>query len=86
MEKLITLGILFIFVGMLFVIIGSLATQSSNSKVVVGGFIGFISFGFANDRKMLYVVMGLSALFFSISCKNSSNISVILTIHTPNFS
>ncbi len=63
MKQLIPLGVLIIFIGMILVIIGALSQAGkTDSKVAVGGFIGFIPFGFANDKRMLYFVIGLSAL------------------------
>lgn len=59
MEFLILGGIFFIVIGMFLVIAGSLLSQKSDSnvKVGVGGFIGPIPFGFANDRAMYYGVL-----------------------------
>ena len=62
MKQLIPLGILIVFIGMILIIIGVLSQAGkSDSKVAVGGFIGFIPFGFANDKRMLYFIIGLSA-------------------------
>jgi uncharacterized membrane protein len=60
------LGVIVIFIGMLMVFIGVFsAANSGNAKVAVGGFIGFIPFGFANDRRMLWLVVGIS--FFALA-------------------
>lgn len=66
MKELIPLGVLVIFIGIIMVSIGALSQASkpeSQSKVAIGGFIGFIPFGFANDKRMLYISMGLTAAF-----------------------
>ena len=61
--QLIPIGIIVIFIGIFLVIFGSLkSSDSSNTKVAVGGFIGFIPFGFANDKRMLWVVVGMMVL------------------------
>ena len=56
-------------VGFAIVVIGSLTgQQKGDTKVAVGGFIGFIPFGFANDKKLMYVLIAitfiLAILFF----------------------
>lgn len=63
-SQLIIIGIIVIFIGMFMVFFGSIAgMQKGESKVAVGGFIGFIPFGFANDKRMLWVVVGISLAF-----------------------
>lgn len=61
--KFIEIGILLIFIGMLFVVIGALTQARADSKVAVGGFIGFIPFGFWNDKRLMWVVIGIMAIF-----------------------
>ena len=67
-----SLGILVILIGFALVFIGALTqafTGKSDTKVAVGGFIGFIPFGFANDKKMMWVLitlMGAVLMFFFI--------------------
>ena len=66
-KSLVPIGIVLIFIGMIAVVIGSMSSvkaSDKNTKVAIGGFIGFIPFGFANDRNMLYFVIGLSAFIF----------------------
>lgn len=66
MKQLIPLGILVIFIGMILIFIGALSSikeGKSDSKIAVGGFIGFIPFGFANDKRMLYALIGISTIF-----------------------
>lgn len=68
MKPLITIGILSIFIGIILFFIGALSSikeGKSNTKVAIGGFIGFIPFGFANEKRMLYLVIGLSVALFS---------------------
>lgn len=73
MQYLIPAGMLFVFVGMILIIIGSFFgasgsgrqkndsnDSSAGAKIAVGGFIGPIPFGFANDRRMMYFVIGLA--------------------------
>ena len=62
-HNLIAIGLAFILIGFALVFFGALFS-SSNSKVAVGGFLGPIPFGFANDKRLLYWVMGLTALVF----------------------
>lgn len=59
------IGILLVFIGMIFVIIGSL-TQSpkSDTKVAFGGFIGPIPFGFGNDKTLIITVIIIAAIIF----------------------
>lgn len=69
LRNLIPIGILLIFLGMLAVFIGSISSVKigdKNTKVAVGGFIGFIPFGFANDKNLLYFVLGLSAFLIIV--------------------
>ncbi len=69
MKQLIPIGILVIFLGMILIFIGALSSikeGKTDSKIAVGGFIGFIPFGFANDKRMLYTIITISAVFMSI--------------------
>lgn len=65
MKQLIPIGILVIFIGMILIFIGALSStkEKTDTKVAVGGFIGFIPFGFANDKRMLYTIITISAIF-----------------------
>ena len=71
MKQLVTIGIFFIFLGFLFAVLGSLFQESGKetgktktaggfggTKIAFGGFIGPIPFGWANDRRLLYPLMG----------------------------
>lgn len=64
-HNLISLGILIILIGFALIFIGALTqafTGKSDTKVAVGGFIGFIPFGFANDKKMMWVLVAFMAI------------------------
>ncbi len=63
MKKLVIIGIAVLFIG-LFLIILSFLSDSENSKFAVGGIIGFIPFGLANDKNLLWFVFGMSFLVF----------------------
>ena len=69
-NNLIPIGILVILIGFALIFIGaltSLGNTQKDTKVVVGGFIGFIPFGFGNDKKLVWaliVLMGLAMIFF----------------------
>jgi len=60
---IVEIGIFLIFVGILFVIIGSFfQAKTGETKVAVGGFIGPFPFGFANDKQMMWAVIAISAI------------------------
>jgi uncharacterized membrane protein len=64
--RLVEIGVVVVFVGMILIIIGSLMqakAQDGKTKVAVGGLIGPIPFGFANDKAMLWIVLGVIAVF-----------------------
>ncbi len=62
MEQLILIGLVVVFVGIALIIIGSLAggEGKSGARIAVGGFIGPIPFGFANDKWLMLVVIAIS--------------------------
>jgi uncharacterized membrane protein len=63
-QQLVSLGIIVILIGFALVFIGALTgAQKGESKVAVGGFIGFIPFGFANDKRMLWALLAIMAVF-----------------------
>ncbi|MBI4176058.1 MAG: DUF131 domain-containing protein [Candidatus Aenigmarchaeota archaeon] len=67
-DFLVPAGITVVLLGIMLIVIGTLASgQKSESNVHfgVGGFIGPIPFGFANSREMLYVTIAVSAIFFA---------------------
>ena len=53
---LITLGFLVVFIGIIIIFLGALGGKGE-SKVAVGGFIGFIPFGFANDKRLFWSLL-----------------------------
>ena len=53
-----------IIIGIIFIVISSLTSKPENTKVAVGGFIGFIPFGFANDKRMFYILIALILILF----------------------
>ncbi|MFH1439945.1 MAG: hypothetical protein ABIG89_05230 [Candidatus Woesearchaeota archaeon] len=60
MKQLIPIGIFLLFLGIIFIFVGALSNANkTDTKVAVGGFIGFIPFGFANDKRLMWIVMGL---------------------------
>ena len=63
MESLITIGIILLFIGIMFIIIGSLS-QSGKTDVKSAGiiFIGPFPMGWASDKKMFYALMGFTLL------------------------
>ena len=56
------IGTALILIGFLIVVIGSLFGKDANVKVGVGGFIGPVPFGWANDPKMLPWIIALTAI------------------------
>ena len=64
-ELFVKFGIILIFVGFIILLIGAiLGTKSENVKFGFGGFIGPIPFGFANDPRMLALVLIISIIMF----------------------
>ncbi len=65
--NLISVGIFIILVGFILVFLGALSGSSAkDTKIAVGGFIGFIPFGFSNDKKLLWVLIALMALVLTL--------------------
>lgn len=65
-EYLIPIGILTIFIGMILIIIGTITNINTKPKVAVGGFIGFIPFGFWNEENMRHIVFFLMILMIAL--------------------
>ena len=64
-KYILPLGIGLIFLGIFLVIIFSfLSAEKGESKVAVGGIIGFIPFGFGNDKRVVWFVISLTAILF----------------------
>ena len=69
MEQLISLGILIMVIGFTIVFFGifmGAKEGTSKTKVAVGGFIGFIPFGFGNDKNLVWFVTILSLVLFLV--------------------
>jgi len=64
--NLVGIGMLIVLIGFIIVFIGALTQSQKDAKVAVGGFVGFIPFGFANDKKFLYAIIGLTAFLVVI--------------------
>ncbi len=60
-ENFASIGFVLILIGILIIIIGSISGKP-DVKFGFGGFIGPIPFGFANDPRMLWIVIGISAV------------------------
>ncbi|GIU68393.1 MAG: hypothetical protein KatS3mg001_243 [Candidatus Pacearchaeota archaeon] len=68
-EKIIAIGIIFIFLGISLLVIGSLISLSKgNSKTnfAIGGFIGPIPFGFFSNKKMFWIWLLIAISFLLI--------------------
>ncbi|HIQ50245.1 MAG TPA: DUF131 domain-containing protein [Nanoarchaeota archaeon] len=72
-EFFIKFGIALILIGFIILLIGAfLNVKSENVKFGFGGFIGPIPFGFANDPKLLVLIIAISIIilvFFLLSIK-----------------
>ena len=68
-ERMINLGIILMIIGFIIVFFGILKSTketTSKTKIAVGGFIGFIPFGFGNDKNLVWFVTILSAVVFFV--------------------
>ena len=68
-EQFITFGTFVIILGFIIVLFGVLKgskESSSTTKVAVGGFIGFIPFGFGNDKNLVWIAAISSAVLFLV--------------------
>ena len=69
MKQLVIFGTLLIIIGFITIFIGMFTgakETSSKTKVAVGGFIGFIPFGFGNDKNFVWFVAILSIILFLV--------------------
>ncbi len=73
MVKLITIGLILLFLGIILVFIGSFFEAATaqkgkaNIKTAGGVFIGpFPLFGWASDKQMFYTLMAVAVIFFLI--------------------
>lgn len=68
MKEIIVAGSVITIVGLILILFGIFSSGSQvPSKTFVGGVIGFIPFGFSNDKRMFYVGLALTvglALFY----------------------
>lgn len=64
MREFIPLGVFIIFVGLFILVIGLFLQAKTDTKFFAGGIIGFIPFGFANDKKLFYIGLGLTIALF----------------------
>ena len=60
MENLVIMGLALLLVGALLIVIG--IVQNGDVKIGIGGFIGPFPFGFANDPRMLQIVIILTII------------------------
>ena len=68
-ERMINLGIILMIIGFIIVFFGILKSTketTSKTKIAVGGFIGFIPFGFGNDKNLVWFVTILSLVLFVV--------------------
>ena len=68
-NNIISIGIFVILIGFALVFIGAmtgLGSGQKDTKVAVGGFIGFIPFGFGNDKKMVWALIAMMAVVMII--------------------
>ena len=61
MENLVLIGFVVIVIGIILILIGSLSGKA-DVKVGIGGFIGPLPFGWANDPKILPWIIALTAI------------------------
>ncbi len=59
-------GMIVIFIGIALILIGSLSGGEGRAKFAVGGFIGPIPFGFANDKGLMYLVIAISLIMLLV--------------------
>lgn len=66
-QSVVAVGIILLFMGIIFIILGSLSGKG-DTKMAVGGFIGPIPFGWANDPQMfkyiIILIITIAVLFF----------------------
>jgi uncharacterized membrane protein len=70
MKQLITIGTILLFVSIILILLGSMlgAKDSKNSKsdFFVGGFIGFIPFGFGTSKTTFWIGVALTIIVVAI--------------------
>ena len=65
-EQILGLGIILIFIGFILVFVSALLGGQGGTKFAVGGFIGPIPFGFANDPRMLKWILLFSVAVVAV--------------------
>ena len=66
-QTILNIGVLVLFIGIALIFFGSMSGKTDpNTKVAIGGVIGFIPFGFGNDKKMVIAMIAVSVLLFVI--------------------
>ncbi len=67
MKYLLFIGMMLIFIGILLIFISSFTAEKQNIKTAGGIFLGPIPiFGFASNKKMLYLLFALAITIFII--------------------
>jgi len=65
MKNFLSVGFIFIFIGIILITLSLFQGQKANVKAAGGIFLGPIPIlGFANDKKLLYILFGLGVLIF----------------------
>ncbi len=64
-STLISIGVLFVFVGFILLFIGSFTgAKTGESKVAVVGLLGPIPFGFGNDKRLFLITAAIAVALF----------------------
>jgi len=64
MKELISVGVIVVLVGMFLILLSILDStkgSSTKTKVAIGGLVGFIPFGWSNDKRLLWVSLAITA-------------------------
>ena len=65
MKNFLSVGFIFIFIGIILITLSLFQGQKGKVKAAGGIFLGPIPIlGFANDKKLLYILFGLGVLIF----------------------
>ena len=68
-NTLIITGVALIFIGIIVISIASFMNptgEKSSTKVAVGGVIGFIPFGFGNDKQLMIIMFVITIVMMII--------------------
>ncbi len=67
MKNLLSIGVVFVFIGFILIMLSSFQNGKANVKAAGGIFLGPIPIlGFANDKRLLYILFGLGVLIFAL--------------------